>query len=415
MGYLGQGCDDPGRIPGLIMHDFRITFQELLDPFHALPVSATVRIGQNGNAQGLAGKDIVYLGGLLNMFIHYRNQYFFRTLHCISYTGWMTQVKRNDVTGQPDAPSSPGYILAHLSDPHLTSLVGVSPGDLLNKRILGYLSWRKHRREEHRLEVLQAMVQDMHELQPDHIVITGDMTHVGLPEECREVRAWLPSVADPERMTIIPGNHDTYVAAPWEKTLGLWAPYMASDQAHAQQQTAFFPGLRVRGPLALISVSSACPTPPFFATGSLGEAQLELLDQMLLATGVQGLIRVLLIHHPPMRDVVGWRKRLSDGDTVCDVIRKRGVEMILHGHTHRSETNLLETRFGSVPVIGVPSASGIGLKPGRRAQYHLCRVFEGPQGWMLDISVRGYDAGLEKFVTQGGQQFHLLGKHITEG
>jgi len=326
----------------------------------------------------------------------------------------VTQVKLNDAARPSDAPAVPGYTLAHLSDPHLTSLAGINPGDLLNKRVLGYLSWRGHRREEHRSEVLQALVQDLRELQPDHTVITGDMTHLGLPEECQEVSAWLPSVAGPERLTIIPGNHDVYIAAPWAKTLGLWAPYMASDQAPAQQQSALFPGLRVRGPLALISVSSACPTPPFFATGCLGDTQLESLAKLLVEMGIQGLIRVLLIHHPPLQDVIGWRKRLTDSNALCEVIRKRGVEMILHGHTHRSVMNRFETQYGSVPVVGVPSASGIGLKPGRRAQYHLCHISDSPQGRMLDISVRGYDAGLEKFVAQGVQQFRLPGRSFSQ-
>ncbi len=325
----------------------------------------------------------------------------------------MTQVKHNDTVRSSGASAVSEYTLAHLSDPHLSSLADINPGDLLNKRITGYLSWRGHRREEHRPEVLRLLLQDLHLLQPDHIVITGDMTHLGLPEECREVNEWLPSVAVPERLTIIPGNHDTYVTAPWEETLGLWAPYMASDQAHTQSQSAFFPALRVRGPLALISVSSACPTPPFFATGRLGKVQLASLDQLLFETGAQDLVRVLLIHHPPMRGVVGWRKRLTDGDAVCEVIRKRGVEIILHGHSHRSAMNWLDTRYGSVPVIGVPSASGIGLKSGRRAQYHLCRVSDSPQGRVLDVTVRGYDAGQEKFVVQGTQQFRLPGDNVT--
>ena len=37
------------------------------------------------------------------------------------------------------------------------------------------------------------------------------------------------------------------------------------------------PTLRRRGPVALIGLSSAVPTPPFMATGTLGRAQLEAL------------------------------------------------------------------------------------------------------------------------------------------
>ena len=39
---------------------------------------------------------------------------------------------------------------AQLSDPHLSSLEDVHWRDLASKRLLGYLSWRKRRRAEHR-------------------------------------------------------------------------------------------------------------------------------------------------------------------------------------------------------------------------------------------------------------------------
>ena len=59
-----------------------------------------------------------------------------------------------------------------------------------------------------------------------------------------------------------------------------------------------FPNLRRRGPLALISVSSAVPTPPLMATGWLGQLQLQALKHMLAGLSAEQAFRVLLIHHP---------------------------------------------------------------------------------------------------------------------
>ena len=44
------------------------------------------------------------------------------------------------------------YLLAHLSDPHLTSLCQIQTRMLFNKRVLGYLSWRMRRRNEYKGE-----------------------------------------------------------------------------------------------------------------------------------------------------------------------------------------------------------------------------------------------------------------------
>jgi hypothetical protein len=71
---------------------------------------------------------------------------------------------------------------------------------------------------------------------------------------------------------------------------------MAADSYKSQKKKAVaensivFPFLRVRGPLALIGLSSACPTAPGYATGSIGGPQLQLLDQLLIETGKGRLI-----------------------------------------------------------------------------------------------------------------------------
>ena len=62
----------------------------------------------------------------------------------------------------PTEPERPAreYVLAHLSDPHLSSLHGVRKRDLLSKRVLGYQSWRTRRRREHLSSVLSALLRD---------------------------------------------------------------------------------------------------------------------------------------------------------------------------------------------------------------------------------------------------------------
>ena len=75
------------------------------------------------------------------------------------------------------------FSLAHFSDPHLTSVTNVKIRELLNKRIFGYLSWLKRRRLEHRTEVLEALLRDLEHIRPNHTVITGDLTQLGLPVE----------------------------------------------------------------------------------------------------------------------------------------------------------------------------------------------------------------------------------------
>ncbi len=287
------------------------------------------------------------------------------------------------------------FRVAHLSDLHLTSLVDVTISDLLNKRALGYLSWRLRRRREHVPAILDALRHDLSELAPDHIVITGDLTHIGLPSEFQQAREWLETLGSPTDVTVIPGNHDAYVRASWQDTFALWTPYMTSDpglQAGQQQAPggSFFPSVRVRGHVVLIGATSARPSAPFFATGSLGIAQMARLGDLLDLTRRQGLFRILLIHHPPLAAVVEWRKRLTDGAALIGLLARHGVEMILHGHAHRSYVGHIPSAQGEMSVIGVPSASARGANPERRAAYHVYDVCPLSHGWEVRTLVRRY-------------------------
>jgi len=300
------------------------------------------------------------------------------------------------ITGH-DADS---YLFAHISDPHLSTLEGVRRRDLLNKRLLGYLSWKSHRREEHRADVLAALVRDLQHCRPQHTVITGDLTHLGLPAEFREVARWLSALGPPEQFTVIPGNHESYARSPWEETFAHWLPYLAADTP-ASSPADLFPSLRIRDHIAFIGLSSARPTAPLLATGSLGKLQLQTLGRILAETGERRLFRVLLIHHPPLADTLGWRKRLTDSRALRNCLEQHGVELVLHGHAHRATLGWIDTAAARAPVIGVPSASAIGHKPGRRARYNLCRVNRTASGWTLGIEARTYAPELDSFVAAG--------------
>jgi 3',5'-cyclic AMP phosphodiesterase CpdA len=297
---------------------------------------------------------------------------------------------------------------AQLSDPHLSSLDAARPRDLLGKRALGYLSWRRKRRFEHRREVLDALQRDMAGTQFDQVLVTGDLTHIGLPEEFRQASAWLRQLGDPADIAVVPGNHDACVAAPWAETFALWQDYTASDPSSDNNPPpAEFPSLRVRGNIAFIGLSTACPKPPLMATGTLGEEQLRLLPALLHRTAGQGLFRVVYLHHCPLVGREKWRKRLTDAPRIQDILEQYGAELVLHGHGHRAHFNELQSRAGAVPVIAVPSASALGLHGADVAQYNRYAVERNASGWQLRIDTRRYQRASGEFGEGGSETLQL--------
>ena len=114
------------------------------------------------------------------------------------------------------------FTLAHLSDPHLPPLPSLRLRDLAGKRALGYLNWTRNRRNVHKRDVLDALVSDLQAQKPDHIAITGDLVNLALEAEFAPSRAWLESVGAPDRVTVIPGNHDAYVRATQHRFVEAW-------------------------------------------------------------------------------------------------------------------------------------------------------------------------------------------------
>jgi len=294
---------------------------------------------------------------------------------------------------------------AQLSDPHLSTLDHVRPRDLLNKRVLGYLSWLRRRRYEHRREVLDALQRDLDLDGIDQLLVTGDLTHIGLPSEFEEARDWLRQLGEPGRVALVPGNHDACVRAPWKDTFALWQEYMASDPGSGLADG--FPTLRIRGEIAFIGLSTGTPKPPLMATGTLGPEQLGRLPALLDQAAKRGLFRVVYLHHSPVAGHEKWRKRLTDAGAIQAILEERGAELVLHGHGHRAHTGSLETRCGSLPVVALPSASALGLHGGDIAHYNRYTVDRRDSGWGLLIESRTYDPASGACRDGGAHMLHL--------
>lgn len=282
------------------------------------------------------------------------------------------------------------FVLAHLSDPHLPPLPDPALSDLLGKRAFGYLNWTRNRHKFYKRDVLDTLVSDMQTQTPDHIAITGDLVNLALEAEFASSRAWLESVGTPDRVTVIPGNHDAYVRATQNRFLETWGSYLAGDDT--SDRAAAFPAVRRRGPLTLISVSSAVPTPPLMATGWLGRSQMDSLARILAGLSADQAFRVLLIHHPLRSDA--RTKRLTDSPQLLALLKQHGVELVLHGHDHVHSTIWIDGPKGSIPVIGVPSASALAHSRYPAAAYNLFSIKRDGAAWRCEQTVRGINDAL---------------------
>ena len=282
------------------------------------------------------------------------------------------------------------FTLAHLSDPHLAPLPRPWLAELAGKRALGYLNWTRNRYKYHRRDILDLLVSDLHTQMPDQIAVTGDLVNFALESEFPLAQAWLKTVGPPDKVTAIPGNHDAYVRSTRLRFAESFAAYFGGDAP--QEGPATFPSLRRRGPLALISLSSAVPSGPFMATGRLGSAQLAALEQLLQSIAHEQLFRVLLVHHP-LRSA-NRMKRLTDAKDLIALLARHGVELILHGHDHVHSTIWIDGPERKIPTVGVPSASSIAHGHYPAAAYNVFAISRAGNHWRCDMTVRSVNDAL---------------------
>jgi 3',5'-cyclic AMP phosphodiesterase CpdA len=263
----------------------------------------------------------------------------------------------------------------------------------MSKRTLSRLAWRRKHRQ-HEPAVLALLTADVNAHAPDHMAITGDLTNFSTPEEFERAQAWLSSLGPADRITVSPGNHDALVDRGLAGRLQGLRPWFGDAVGET------FPYVRRRGPVALINLCTATPTPPALATGALGPAQLGRLAAALEATAEAGLVRVVTLHHPPVEGVVSRRKALDDAAALRRVLQDRGAELVLHGHGHEPAFGALEGPVGPIPVLGAPSASSPG---GRHAPagWHAIEIEPGAGGASVRVVVRTLDAAAGGFRELG--------------
>ncbi|MEO1106258.1 MAG: metallophosphoesterase, partial [Pseudomonadota bacterium] len=193
--------------------------------------------------------------------------------------------------------------IAHLSDPHLGPLPRPPLAALLSKRAFGYANWVKNRRAALNPRILDALLEDLHDHEPDHICVTGDLVNIAMPHEYDTAAAFLTTLGQPDDVSCVPGNHDAYVPGGAGMAAKAWALNMSGDDGLQR-----FPYLRRRGGIAIIGVSTAVATVPLSARGRVGQAQCEALRTAL--DRADDAYKIGLIHHPPDRALASGHRGL---------------------------------------------------------------------------------------------------------
>ena len=274
--------------------------------------------------------------------------------------------------------------LIHLTDPHLSSLDLQSFKSLQGKRRSGYLSWHRNRRHIHRPEILDRLTDEVASHEPDQVLLTGDLIHIGLESEMIEAAIWLRRLGPPEKVMFVPGNHDNYAANSLPAMYRHWADYLPSTFPPDGDYTTGYPQVRNLNGVRLVGVNTACVTRIFSAAGELGDEQRQRLAGALERNASGKEFACLLIHHPPFPGMTRRRKALKDAAQLVELVGQSPPDLVLYGHIHRNRENLQ----GRIHSFCTDSASSID-----NASFRIIDLEKEQKGWNCRVRLFSLDKG----------------------
>jgi 3',5'-cyclic AMP phosphodiesterase CpdA len=211
-------------------------------------------------------------------------------------------------------------------------------------------------------------------LEPELIVVTGDLAHRGRRREHERAAAFLRGLDRP--LLVIPGNHDIPYSFPARFTRP-WAEF-------ERQWETVEPVHRSNG-LLVVGLNSVRPWR--HQSGGIREPQIRRAAE-LLAQAPPGALRVVAIHH----HLIGapWRSRKKPVARRSEVLAglvDAGAELILAGHIHQaavSERHEFEVERDGLRGVTVSVAPGLGQpRPNRRGEARGLHVYEASEDSLL--------------------------------
>ena len=287
--------------------------------------------------------------------------------------------------------------IAHVTDIHWQLAPSVT--ELLTiKRALGsanlYLMGRRH----HFQRVVQdRLVEHLLALEPDLVLVTGDLTATALPSEFDLAREQLGPVLERFPTFVIPGNHDVYTpgAQRDRRIQALFSDWMGLDEHGVGRLDV--------GNVTCIGLDPNRPT-FLVASGELPQAQLDRLREVLANPELKDRQVVLCIHYPLLdrRGEVydGNKHGLLNARALIEVLREapKRPDLIVHGHEHHGFAVDLDVGDAQIPIRNCGS-SGYAWDPERRRAAGMCLYTVG-DGGLQDVERYLYDG--EAFSPEPG-------------
>lgn len=168
-----------------------------------------------------------------------------------------------------------------------------------------------------REDYLLSAINKSNKLNPDLVIVTGDITENGYYLEFERAAEYLDLIESP--MLVVPGNHDS-------RHIG--------NESFEQLIRKRCRTLTVKNDeIKIIGLDSSEPDLDY---GKVGRAQQKRMEEELKKTESDNLYKIIALHHHliPVPKTGRERNVLTDAGDILKSIIDRDVDLVLSGHKH---------------------------------------------------------------------------------
>lgn len=197
--------------------------------------------------------------------------------------------------------------------------------------------------------LMDRVVVELNELEPDAVLCTGDLTEMGFRQDYLAAQAFLTRLECPH-LLVVPGNHDS-------RNVG----YL-----HFEELVGPRSGVLRLGDVTVVGVDS---TEPDLDHGQIGRARYEWVAEQFSQPAA---FRIFMLHHHllPVPGTGRERNIVYDAGDLLEVLQACGVDLVLSGHKHVPYAWRLERLF----VVSAGTCSSLRLRGNTRACYNVVRI-----------------------------------------
>lgn len=177
-------------------------------------------------------------------------------------------------------------------------------------------------------DACQAALDYAHATPSDLILITGDVTQKGLPEEFEAAGRWMRAMPEPH--FVIVGNHDVPYYNVFARVFEPWKAFETATGHPAHDHQFIGDSVMVRG----VATARGWQARSNWSKGVIDLDQTRRAAEALRQAPI-GALRVLACHHP-LIEMVGTPMTgdVKRGDKAALIFAEAGVDLIMTGHVH---------------------------------------------------------------------------------